>query len=299
MTDINKTGKISYKSRNRRERLGLSRQANRLFRGNPIQFIAGWQKSLSPAEEFKLKLSDKMRRWFLDSRAGGGAEYIKTFSGIAFMRLILINGSVALVTRDYMPVTHDFLINQKIIPESFQKTNSSFSTPVASQIHYKNGFSITIEPQKTMIQFQKPSADESESLKNLNTLEDIASKYVDLFKPIKYQAVGINFDFIREDLKYSLFIEKMIKTDNPHLNFENNAGNIQRIDLSYNLKGKQFNVTVIKAEKKPQNTSQPNVFVPFFKFNAHYPDHYAGNKAAVIEELKENYERSKKFIGRF
>ena len=235
----------------------------------------------------------------MDDRTGGGSEYIKIFSDVYGMRLILINGSVVLITQDYMPVNHDFLINQKIIPESFQKTNSSFSTPVASQIHYNNGFSITVEPQKTMIQFQKPKTDETKNLENLDVLKDIASKYVNLFKSIKYQAVGINFDFIREDLKYDLFIEKIIKKDTPHLNFESNAGNIQRIDLSYNLKGKQFNVTVIKAEKKQQNTGQPDDAVPFFKFNAHYPENYTDNKAAVIEELKENYERSKKFIGRF
>ena len=204
------------------------------------------------------------------------------------------------MTRDYMPVNHDFLLDKKIIPESFQKTNNSFSTPVASQIHYNNGFSIIVEPQKTVIQFQKPEADESKSLKNLDILENTASKYVELFKSIKYQAVGINFDFIREDLKHSLFIEKIIKKeDSSYLNFESNKGHVQRIDLSYNLKGKQFTVTAIKAEKKPQTAGVSDAAVPFFKFNAHYPDHYTDNKTAVIEELKENYERSKKFIGRF
>ncbi len=220
------------------------------------------------------------------------------------MRLILVSGSVALVTRDYMPVSHDFLADQKIIPESFQKSNSSFILPAASQIHYNNGFSIVFEQQKTVIQFQKPEADESKSLENLGALQSIASKYIsnyfELFKSAKCQAVGINFDFIREDLKYSSFIEKTVNGSGSHLNFENAAGNVQRIDLSYNLKGMQFNVMVIKAEKKQQNAGRPDTsFAPVFRFNAHYPDHYTDNKAAVIEELKENYERAKQFIGRF
>ena len=213
--------------------------------------------------------------------------------------MILINSSMVLVTQDLVPVNHELLASQKVIPESFRKAPHSFSTPVASQIHYENGFSITVEPQKTGIHFQKPETDESKSLKNLNLLKYISLKYIELFKAVKYKAVGINFDFIREDLKYDSFMEKIIKKDSSHLNFESNAGNVQRIDLSYNLKGKQFNVTVIKAEKSRQNAGQPVVFTPFFKFNAHYPAHYTDNKAAVIEELKENYERSKKFIGRF
>ena len=82
------------------------------------------------------------------------------------MSLILVNSSAVLVTQDPPPVNHDFLASQKVIPESFRKAPASFSTPVVNQIHYENGFSITVEPQRTVIQFQKPSADESKNLEN-------------------------------------------------------------------------------------------------------------------------------------
>lgn len=218
------------------------------------------------------------------------------------MPSILINSSIVLVTQDTVPsVNHDFLVNKKIIPENFQKKNNSISTPVISQIHYNNGFTVVAEPKKTLIQFQVPSVDESKNLDNLNLLKSIASEYIKLFEYIKYQAIGINFDFIRENLQYNFLIKKIIKQDN-HLNFEDNKGEVRSIDLSYNLKGRQFNVKVIRVESRPHNanpqTTLPS-FVPLFKINVHYPGDYAENKVTVVEELEENYNKSKKFIGEF
>ena len=152
-----------------------------------------------------------------------------------------------------------------------------------------------------MIQFQIPSVDKSKDLDNLKLLKNIASKYIKLFEYIKYQAIGINFDFIMENLQYNSFVEKIIKQDN-HLSFEDNKGEVRSIDLSYNLKGKQFNVKVIRVESRPQHTDPQNTlqnFVPLFKINIHYPDNYAENKATVVEELEENYNRSKNFIEEF
>ena len=208
-----------------------------------------------------------------------------------------------LVTQDHVPsVNHDFLVNKEIIPENFQKKDNSLSTPVVSQIYYNNGFNIIAEPKKTLIQFQNPSTDESKNLNNLNILKDISSKYIKLFEYIRYQAIGINFNFIRTNLKYDSFIKELIKSDSSHLSFENNKGEVRSIDLSYNLSGKQFNVTVIKVESKTQSANLQNAtqtFVPFFKINVHYPNNYAENKATIIEELEENYNKSKKFIGGF
>ena len=130
------------------------------------------------------------------------------------MQSILINSSIVLVTQDHVPpVNHDFLVNKKIIPENFQKKNNSISTPVVSQIYYNNGFTIVTEPKRTLIQVQVPSVDESKNLKNLSLLRNISSEYIKSFEYINYQTIGINFDFIREGLKYSSFIEKIIKQD--------------------------------------------------------------------------------------
>ena len=219
------------------------------------------------------------------------------------MPLILINSSIVLMTQDHVPsVNHDFLVNKKVIPENFQKTNNFISTPVVSNIYYSNGFTIVAEPKRTLIRFQVPSIDESKNLDNLKLLRNIASKYIKVFEYIKYQAIGINFDFIREKLQYNSFVEKIIKQDNDHLNFENNKGEVRSIDLSYNLEGKQFNVKVIRVEKETQNTNFQNTihnFVPLFKINIHYLGDYATNKVTIVEELEKNYNRSKKFIGGF
>ena len=216
------------------------------------------------------------------------------------MSSILISSSIVLVTQDPVPpVNHDFLVNKKIIPESFQKKDNYISTPIVSQIQYNNGFTIVAERNKTLIQFQVPSVNDSQNLDNLKLLQNITFKYIKLFEYIKYQAVGMNFDFIRETLQYNSFVEKIIKQDN-HLSFENSKGEVCNIDLSYNLKGKQFNVKIAKVERKPHDvnpqTTLPS-FVPFFKINVHYPGNYAENKVTIVEELEENYNKSKKFIG--
>ena len=216
------------------------------------------------------------------------------------MSLGLINSSIVFITEDHIPsVNHDFLVNQKIIPEDFQKKGNSISTPVISQIYYDNGFTVIIEPNKTLIQFQTPNIEESENLENLNTLKDIASKYVEFFKTLKYQAIGLNFDFIKGELQYDSFIQKIIKEDNP-LRFEDNKGEVRNIELSYSLKGKQFNIKVLKVESRPPVASyQSPTSAPLFQFNVHYPQDYDENKTTIIEELKENYDRVKKFIEDF
>ena len=215
------------------------------------------------------------------------------------MKIALINCSVVLLTQDQgASINHEFLVDKKIIPKDFQKNPNSFSTPVVSQIHYNNGFSILIEPNKT--QFQIANTQENES-NNLQIVKDISSKYLNFFNP-KYKAIGINFDFIRDSLGYQSFIEKIIKMDSPYLNFDNHKGNIRKIDLSYNIKGKQFNIAVIRAEHikdnlQPQETNK--TFVPYFKVNVHYPKNYNNNAVNIIEELIEDYKKSKKFIEDF
>jgi len=219
------------------------------------------------------------------------------------MKLILINSSIVLVTRNHVSsVSHRFLVNQKIIPEDFQQKGNSFSSPVVSQIQYNNGFNVIIEPNKTLFQFANNNTNDQENLKNLKTLKEISSKYIEVFKHIEYQTMGINFDFIRDDLKYNAIVEQIVKQDSPYLNFEKNTGKVHNIDLSYNLEGIQFNVSIRKVEKKISTFSTQSStqnFVPFFRINAHYPNEYANNKITIIEETEKNYKRSKNFIEKF
>lgn len=219
------------------------------------------------------------------------------------MQLILINSSIVLVTHNHVPsVSHEFLVNQKIIPENFQQKGNSFSTPVVSQIRYSNGFDVITEPNKTLFQFSNTNTNEQDNLINLATLKEISSNYIKVFQYVKYQAIGINFDFIRDNIKYNTIVEQIIKQDSSHLSFENNTGIVRNIDLSYNLEGIQFNVSIRKVAKKVQTPSiQAPVqdFVPFFRINAHYPDEYANNKTTIIGELQQNYNRAKNFIGGF
>ena len=215
------------------------------------------------------------------------------------MQLILVNCAIVLVTQEHVAsINHDFLVNKNIIPENFQKKANSFNTAVVSEIHYNNGFSIKVEPNKTCFLFFNQNVSESSNLNNLNRLKTLSSKYVEFFNINNYQAIGINFDFIREDLKYHSFIGKLIKKDSPFLSFENNKGEVSNINLSYHIRGKQINITVWKLKRKSNRTSSYD-FVPYFKVNGHYPNSYTDSAINVIEELEENYEKTQKFIKGF
>ena len=218
------------------------------------------------------------------------------------MSVVLVSSSVVFLTEDHVPsLNHDFLANQKIIPEDFKKKNDSISTPIVSHINYENGFTVIVDPKKTLIQFQNSSAEEKDILENLNLLKGIASKYLNFFKTLTYKAIGLNFDFVKETLDYTSFIKKNIQKDDS-LNFENNKGDIRNIELSYNSKGKQFNIKILKAKRTDQeeySQNKPPTFVPLFQTNTHYTENYNENKVTIIEELEDNYNRLKKFIGSF
>ena len=204
------------------------------------------------------------------------------------MKLTLIDCSVVLVTQNHVaPINHEFLVNQKVIPKNFQKSNDFSYPPNLIQIDYKNGFSIVGELNRTLFQFSNPNNTQD----HLNLLKEIASKYISLFN-IAYQVIGINFNFIRYDLEYQSFIKQVVKLDSPHLMFDSKK--LDNIDLSYNLgiRGKQFNVNVSKKE-------QPKRTLTYFKINVHYPGDYADDKTVIIGELEENYKKSTQFIEGF
>ena len=205
--------------------------------------------------------------------------------------LLLTNSSVVLVTASPVPfVTHEFLVNQNIIPEDFQIQGTPFYTPPVSQIKYNNGLNIITEPNK--IQLSKSVIKEEEKKDCVNELKEISLKYVELFNDIKCNSIGINFQFIRDDLKFSSLIDKTIKSDSSCLKFEDHKGEVGRIDVSYNWKGKQLNVVINKIKKI--NPSPP-IDVVLFNININYPNTY-GEKATIIGELTENFEKSQQFI---
>ena len=208
--------------------------------------------------------------------------------------LLLTNSSVVLVTASPVPsVTHEFLVNQNIIPQDFQVQGTPFYTPPVSQIKYNNGLNIITEPNK--IQLSKSVIKKEEKKDCVNELKEISLKYVELFNDIKCNSIGINFQFIRDDLKFSSLIDKTIKSDSSCLKFEDHKGEVSTINVSYNnWKGKQLNVVISKIQKI--NPSPP-IDVVLFNININYPNTY-GEKATIIGELTENFEKSQRFIKR-
>ena len=219
------------------------------------------------------------------------------------MQEILINSSVVLVTLDPIPsVNHDFLVNKQIIPKDFQTTQHFLNTPVVSQVDYKNGFNITIEPNKALFQLSRPYTNEQDSLKSLSVLQDISSKYIKVFEYLKYQAIGINFKFIKDDVMYDSIIKQVVKPESPYLMLENNKGAVNNISVSYTVQGKVFNVYLNKMQKKSpaqNNQKSKESFVPLFDINIHYSNKYTNNPENIVAEIKANYQQALQFIRRF
>ena len=208
--------------------------------------------------------------------------------------ILFINSSVVLVTeKPVSSVTHDFLVNQKIIPTSFQVQGIPLYMPPVSQIKYNNGFNITIdEPNKIQFMISKPTLKgEEEKEAVLNLLMDVSTKYVHFFSDIKCRSIGINFQFIREDLQFNSLIKKTIKPDSPCLKFEGHEGEVSTINVSYNnWKGKQLNVVISKIQRI---NPRPPKDVILFNINISYPSDYS---PVIIKELIENFEKSQQFI---
>ena len=218
---------------------------------------------------------------------------------MATSKILLTNASVVLVIKDHPPsATHEFLVKHQIIPETFQVQGAPFYTPPISQIVYNNGFRITTEPNKILLQVLEPTAKIEEQETYLKLLEQVSLKYVEFFSDIKCQSLGINFQIIRDDLAFQSFIERTVKSDSPFLVFENNKGDVKNLNVSYNWRGKQLNMVINKVQKKELNRPSHPTNIVLFDINISYPNQY-GDKSAIVKELKENFEKSQQFIESF
>ena len=214
--------------------------------------------------------------------------------------IILTNTTITLITQNQpQSVNHEFLVQKDIIPKDFQVNDKeAFYTPFASKIKYTNGFGIVTEPNRMLFQVSNIPSMEEKKENYLDLLENISSNYITFFKEmIKWEAIGINFQFIRDDLQFDTFIDQSIRPDSLWFNFKGKKADIQKIDTSYDLKGKQFNITIHKALKR--NTQDNNEkFCTFFTINVHYDRKYDDNIVNITSELRENYKKSQEFIGR-
>ena len=215
---------------------------------------------------------------------------------------LFLNSSVVLIAPNQIPqVSHDFLMNKKIIPNDdfVIQPENSFNVPPLTRIQYKNGFSIIIEQNsKALFQVTFNKKNENAILSDLKCLKQISSNFFNSFENIPHQAIGINFDVIVKGLQYDSFMQNFINSDNSYLKFDGNECKINNINLSYKIKGKHLNIQVIKLEKVNENTSNKN-FIPLFKINIHYPQNYTDNKINIMDDVEKNYKLSKKFIERF
>ena len=213
-------------------------------------------------------------------------------------KVILVNSGITLITKDQLqPITHDFLVQKDIVSKDFEviKEKTIYAFPI-SQISYTNGFSMAIQPNRILFQVLNIPNFEKERKRALDLLKDISSKYVTLFREIlECKVIGINFNFIKDDLHFETFVEKSINLNSPFFNFEGKKSDIQKIDTSYSLKSKKFNVTINKISKRNIETNTED-FITLFQINVQYDREYDNNIVNIINELKGNYEKSLKFI---
>jgi hypothetical protein len=105
----------------------------------------------------------------------------------------LIECSIVAAGKNHNPsiLNPDFLKRNKIVPEEGWEAEKILATDVFSQVAFKNGIVITVEPQKIIFLDNDPSRSISEP-----ALDDIAISYIKKLPHVTYTAVGINFKYV-------------------------------------------------------------------------------------------------------
>ncbi len=82
-----------------------------------------------------------------------------------------------------------FLVHHKIVPESWEPiAEQTISSLPYSSVHYRNGISFQVEPQKLQVRQQDFTGSAAASL-----VPEIVKKYVQVLPEVRYSSLGMNF----------------------------------------------------------------------------------------------------------
>ena len=106
------------------------------------------------------------------------------------MPLKLLELSIVVVAAHHTPsiVTPSFLKENEIVPSEFQiKTGQNIWTEMISHINYKQGFSISVTPDRAIFsEILNPESDQQ--MQSIS----IAERFIEILQYVNYRAIGIN-----------------------------------------------------------------------------------------------------------
>jgi hypothetical protein len=124
----------------------------------------------------------------------------------------IIECAIVAAAKNHNPtiLNPDFLKINRIVPENGGWiTLNTLTTDVFSQVTFKNGISITVEPQKLIFQDNDPQR----TLKD-SALDEIAANYIKVLPHVMYTAVGVNIkaavEFESSDSANSFILDNLI-----------------------------------------------------------------------------------------
>lgn len=202
----------------------------------------------------------------------------------------LIECAIVTAAKNHNPtiLNPDFLKRNKIVFEEGWEAEKILTTDVFSQVGFKNGFVITVDPQKIVFTDNGPSRSISKPL--LPSLDEIAIKYIDTLPHVKYSAVGVNFKAVvpfESQEESESFVRDKVISSGPWKEF---AGGIKSAILKfvYPIASGTLNISMEPAtfQEKAGQSEQKNVML----ISANFHRDISIDSDEAIEKMKETIE---------
>lgn len=135
--------------------------------------------------------------------------------------------SVVVAANDHNPtiLNPDFLDRQNIVPAAWgwKVSGNPITTPPFAAVSYDSGVTVSVETNKLQVRDVRSTAESSKAL-------DIARKYVEILRHVRYSAVGINFRSLAEHAEPNAFLKERFLKSGP---WDGDAHVLQGIGLKF------------------------------------------------------------------
>lgn len=207
--------------------------------------------------------------------------------------VLFIEGQVVFALNEsgsLLPLNHDFLLRHSVVPEDWApQVERSFSTPVVSQVCYKNGFKIVYEPRKlsVLMPLGGPVLQDNRVPEELAFLQKVSQKSLELCQDV--QALGLNFLIARNDLPFEKLADRFLK-NLPAC--DNHKARPRELSWVYDL-GEAQRLDIISSEAY-KNKSTP---VSLFRVNRHYECKGKVQKHMFLNDINTTYKMVAQLVG--
>lgn len=143
------------------------------------------------------------------------------------MKVRHLEFSVVVAANDHNPtiLNPDFLDRQDIVPTAWgwKVAGNPITTPPFAVVSYDSGVTVSVEANRLQVRDVRGTSESSKVL-------DIARKYVEILRHVRYSAVGINFRSLAEHAEPNAFLKERFLKSGP---WDGDAHVLQGIGLKF------------------------------------------------------------------